>query len=141
MLACFMFMLCGKAFPQTCLACFPFFANDFLYFPRETSGLGVWHYKDVKYYSPDNDPKKRTEDYKYMHNGDNLKGATDIINSDVQGSGWLRNFDFGKFANLTLDVGPDTHGRPNGAFEWGSELLFFKVFNNRKLGWHQSNDN
>ena len=130
----FLAMVYAKVFSQTCLKGVWFFANDLLYFPRQPTGLGTWHYKAIKYYKPDNDPNKWTEDYKYIHNGDDLKGAQDMFAGNVQGSAWLKNFDFGKFASVVIAIGADRHGRASGAFEWNGQLLFFKVIKNHRIG-------
>jgi hypothetical protein len=137
-----LFLLMGyyKALPQTCRSCYLVFVNNFLHFPLQTSRLEVWHYKAVKFYTPEA-PQKKNEVYNYVHNGDDLKGAEDIIMSNAQGTAWLRNFDVGEFASATIDVGADTHGSMNGAFVWGGKLLFFKVLDNQKLGGAQYKSN
>ena len=100
--------------------------------PRQADTLPVWHYKPQLLYKPEATPKK-TEDYNYVHNGDPLKGAEDVFNSSVQGGAWFKDFDFGEFATIVIDIGPDKYGRPNGMFEWGGKLLFFDVLKNKKL--------
>jgi hypothetical protein len=133
-LAVFLSLVCANSFSQTCRQCSLLFAGNFLYFPLRVNRLEGWHYKATKYYSPGNDPLKRTEEYRYLHNGDNLKGAADIINSNIEGSAWFKNFDLGQFASVAIDVGADTHGRANGAFEWNGKLLFFNAFKNQRIG-------
>jgi hypothetical protein len=129
----FLLMVCSEALPQTCRSCYLTFVNNFLQLPLQTSRLEVLHYKVVKYYQSQT-PLKKTEDYNYLHNGDDLKGAEDIILSNAQGTAWLKNFDIGEFARATIDVGADSQRRTNGAFVWGGKLLFFKVLDNQKLG-------
>jgi hypothetical protein len=130
----FLSLVYGKLYSQTYAQCAVLFADNFLYFPLSTNNLEVWHYKATKYYSPGNNPQKRTEEYRYLHNGDYVKGATDLINSNVEGPAWFKNFDFGDFASAIIDVGADAHGRINGAFEWNGKLLFFNVFKNQRIG-------
>ena len=128
-----LFIICGQIFSQCCPKCNAIlFADDFLHLPRKTTNLRVFHYIVVKYYKPDGDAKKRTEDYRYLHNGDDLKGAESIFSGDLQGAGWLKNFDFGKFASAIIEVSSDRQGRPGGAFQWHGKLLFFNLFNKRR---------
>ena len=86
----------------------------------------------------ESDAQKRTEDYQYTHNGDDMKGAEGILNGDELGANWLKNFDFGKFASVVLEMSGDSNGHVKGGFVWSSKLIFFKVINKRKIGWGES---
>ncbi|MDB5281117.1 MAG: hypothetical protein JWO06_192 [Bacteroidota bacterium] len=127
-------LIWGKPEAQRCLNCKALFNAEFLYYPHQNTDRWVFHYVFSEQYNPLNGPKKRTEDYRYLHNGDDVKGTLSILNQDMEGSQWLKNFDFGKFANVIVEMGNTTREKPKGIFEWSGKLLFFKVFNRRRLG-------
>jgi hypothetical protein len=82
----------------------------------------------------DNSNNPRSQEYYYVHNGDNLKATEDIFSGGVQqGFGWLKNFDFGKFANIVFEVRGDTKDGPGKAFDWKGKFLFFNLFNKKEL--------
>ena len=111
------------------------FKYQFLYFPRKEESVEVFRYTPENEYTPVDEPQKRTQDYQYIHNGDYLKGVEDVLTGDPLGAGWIKNFDFGKFASVVIELGNDSNGHANGAFVWSSKLVFFKVINKRRLGY------
>ena len=127
------FFIARQGYSQPCVNCSSQFFIQFLNFPRKATGLQPFHYPSEQSYLTDNEAQKRTEDYKYVHNGDNLRGAQGLLAGDELGAGWIKNFDFGKFLSTTVEFGSDARGNPNGAFLWSGKLLFFKVANKRKL--------
>ena len=129
---------CGVLIAQTCINCNSnLFATQFLNLRLKPVERGAFHYVRENEYKPLLGIEKRTEEYKYIHNGDNYKGTIDILTDNVQGSGWLKNFDFGKFANLVIEVRGDRSEGRGGVFDWSGNLIFFKIFKKRQFGWHK----
>ena len=139
---CCLVWLCGDIFSRDCDTCnVALFTYDFLNLPIDTSRAPVFHNIPVKDYNAASaaDAKvKRTEDYQFLHNGDYFKGAEDIFGGDFQGSGWLKNFDFGKFASVVFEVSRDSPDRKFGLFQWTGKLVFIKLFNKKQLGGYRS---
>ena len=134
LLILFMFSICAETFSQTSTQNPSLFSYNFIFLPRTSNGLWSFHYVPVKYEVQESDAQKRTEDYRYIHNGDDLKGAEGILNGDELGANWLKNFDFGKFASVVLEMNGDSNGHLKGGFVWSGKLVFFKVINKRKIG-------
>jgi hypothetical protein len=109
------------------------FRTRFLHLSQKPGDSKRFHYVVQKYYTG-NDATKRTEEYRYIHNGDEWKAAEGLFNGDELGSNWLKNFDFGKFASVVFEIGGDSEGHPNGGFVWSGKLIFFKVVNQHRIG-------
>ena len=124
-----------KIFPQYSSQGSLQFENSFLNLPLAPTGLAPFHYVAIKHYKAGDEPEKRTEDYRYLHNGDNLMAAQQILNSDMQGAGWLKNFDFGKFISAEIELRPDDQRKQKGLFDWNGNLVFWQVIKKRKLSW------
>lgn len=122
-----------KIFPQYSSQSSLQFESSFLNLPLPANGLAHFHYVAPKQYEAGEEPLKRTEDYHYLHNGDNLLAAQEILNSDIQGAGWLKNFDFGKFISAVIEVRPDDQRKSKGTFDWNGNLVFWKVLKKKKL--------
>ena len=139
---CCLVWLCGDIFSRGCDTCnVALFSYDFLNLPRYTEAVPVFHnilMKDYRAAAAEDAGTKRTEDYRYIHNGDYWKGAEDIFTGDLQGAGWLKNFDFGKFASIVFEVSGDSPDRKFGLFEWTGKLVFVKLFNKKQLGGYRS---
>jgi|GEM_PF-5150883 hypothetical protein len=110
------------------------FAYGFLQVPFQPDTLLKFHYVDSYQYKEDPTAGKRTEDYRYIHNGDPFKGAEDIFTSSIDGAGWLKNFDYGKFASVIFEVNGDNYNNGSGALLWTGKLMFVKLFRKRQLG-------
>ncbi len=123
---------CGEVLAQNLRNPGPF-AYDFLYVQLSPDTLLKFHYVDSYQYKEDPNAGKRTQDYQYIHNGDPFKGAEDIFASSIDGAGWLKNFDFGKFASVIFEVNGDNYDQKSGTLAWSGKLMFLKLFRKRQL--------
>jgi hypothetical protein len=110
------------------------FAYDFLHLHLEPDTPLKFHFVYSYEYKEDPNAGKRTEDYQYIHNGDPFKGAEDIFSSSIDGAGWLKNFDFGKFASVIFEVRGDNYNDKSGFFDWTGKLLFINLFHKKQTG-------
>ncbi len=140
MICCFVW-LCGDVFARDLDTCNPvFLMYNFLNLPRDSEHVPIFHNVVENNYSTSGigTGSKRTEDYKYIHNGDNFKGAESIFSGDLEGTDWLKNFDFGKFASIVIQVRGDSPDRKYALFEWTGKLVFIKLFKRKQLGGYRN---
>lgn len=118
-----------ELFPRDCINCRALFVSEFVYFPEKKIEPVVYHFDPNTLYKPYTEPEKRTEDYQYLHNGDNLKGTQEVLNGAIlEGSDWLKYFDFGKFASIIIEVNGDNRNKSTHTFRYGGKFLFIKLF-------------
>ncbi len=131
------FIISAQISSQSCAEGNTFlFASNFLSLNQKSADLQAFHYTSENNYESANIPQKRTEDYIYLHNGNNLKGAQDVFTGNSQGSAWIRNFDFGKFANIAFEISADTRNHTGSTFEWSGTLAFIKIVKRRSVSKH-----
>jgi len=121
----------GELFSRDCTTCVPpVIKYRFLHIPINPVDTLVFHYVPEKGTGKHYEPPRRTQEYLYLHNGNNFHAATDIFTGDIEtGSGWLKNFDFGKFASVVIEINGNRKYRTDRRFNWTGKLVFIKLFN------------